>query len=69
MKKSHVHVRWDLAERGVRNAPVEHLGDPAGDAACAANHDTKKRRLYVKESVFYSKRKISQTSQPRGVSW
>lgn len=63
-----VCVRWELAERGAKNASVEHLVDPAGDAACAANHDTEKLRLNVKKSVFYLKRKYSQTSWPKRVS-
>lgn len=61
-------VRWELAEGGVKNASAEHLVDPAGDAACTANHDTEKFRLNVKESVFYLKRKIFLTSWPKGVS-
>lgn len=53
-----VCVRWELAERGVKNASVEHLVDPAGDAACAANHDTEKLRLNVKKKCILFKEKI-----------
>lgn len=57
-------VRWELAGRGVKNASVEHLVDPAGDAACTTNHDTEKFRVNVKESVFSLKRKDSQIHGP-----
>lgn len=61
-------VRWELAGKGVKDASVEHLVDPAWGAACTANHDTEKFRLDVKESVFYLKRKNSSNSWARSVS-